>query len=299
MLDGDRGGATVAEWVDALAPTIVAAYAETAWPETVVLDSTRFMVTNVRTGNQTLAFNVLGAYGYPAVGEGRARVWALRAYHRATAVEWQDFLRHLDTAAAPRLVITDGADEIANAVRAVWLIKPGPSFPIPFVFRCEHHLHQNGAEAMESDNIGGWAHYMRRRLDTAFRREEGWQELQERAAGYASTTRWLSGIRDAVTVQVGVLHVLPAHYSTAALDTKLGTVRDFLDSRSFVLRNAARTNLLLGLIRLHLNGNDVERRYHARLRNELQRSGGRPPTQRRGYDPPTPQEQRVRGSLRH
>jgi hypothetical protein len=29
-------------------------------------------------------------------------------------------------------------------------------------------------------------------------------------------------------------HLLPAHYSTAALDTALGTVRDFLDSRSFV-----------------------------------------------------------------
>jgi hypothetical protein len=148
-----------------------------------------------RTGNQTLVFNVLGAYGYPAVGEGRARVWALRAYHRATAVEWQDFLRHLDTAAAPRLVSTDGADEIANAVRAVWLVKPGPPFPIPFVFRCEHRLHQNGAEAMEGDDIGGGAHYMRRRLDAAFRPEEGWQELQERAAGYAYTTRWLSGIR--------------------------------------------------------------------------------------------------------
>jgi len=32
-------------------------------------------------------FNVLGAYGYPAPGQGRPRVWALAAYHQATALE--------------------------------------------------------------------------------------------------------------------------------------------------------------------------------------------------------------------
>ena len=51
------------------------------------------MAENVRTGTQTLAFNVLGAYGYPAPGQGRPRVWALAAYHRARDVEWADFLR--------------------------------------------------------------------------------------------------------------------------------------------------------------------------------------------------------------
>jgi hypothetical protein len=74
----------------------------------------------------------------------------------------------------------------------------------------------------------------------------------EKAAGFASTQRWLAGIAD-VGVQVAVRQLLPAHHSTAALDTALGKVRDFLDSRSFVLRNKRRTNLALGLIRLHLN----------------------------------------------
>jgi len=63
----------------------------------------------------------------------------------------------------------------------------------------------------------------------------------------------LSSIADVAT-QVAVRHVLPSHHSTAALDTALGTVRDLLDSRSFVVRNKRRTNLALGLIRLHLNG---------------------------------------------
>lgn len=44
-----------------------------------------------------------------------------------------------------------------------------------------------------------------------------------------------------VIAQAGVRHLLPDHHSTAALDTHLGTVRDYLDSRSFVLRNQTRT----------------------------------------------------------
>ena len=52
----------MAEWLDVFGPPPLASYTETAWPETVVLDSTRFMATNVRTGACYLAFNVLGAY---------------------------------------------------------------------------------------------------------------------------------------------------------------------------------------------------------------------------------------------
>jgi hypothetical protein len=77
LLEGAWGGNRVPEWVDALAPVVLADQAETSWPETLVLDSTRFMALNVRTGTQTLAFNVLGAYGYPALGHGRPRVFAL------------------------------------------------------------------------------------------------------------------------------------------------------------------------------------------------------------------------------
>lgn len=70
-------------------------------------------------------------------------------------------------------------------MRQVWPAEVGPSFPIPFVKRCEHYLHTNGLEAMAGDNIGGRAHFMRRRLDTAFRRNEGWDELQDTAVGFA------------------------------------------------------------------------------------------------------------------
>ena len=93
----------------------------------------------------------------------------------------------------------------------------------------------------------------------------------------------LAGIAD-VRVQVVVRHLLPARRSTAALNTALGTVRDFLDSRSFVLRNNRRTDLALGLIRLHLNGADLQSLHHTLLRQHLAATGGVLPPRRDGKD---------------
>jgi hypothetical protein len=72
------GAQLVANWVEVLGPVVGEEYAETSWPETVVLDSTWFTVTNRRTGSTTQAFAVLAVHGYPA-GAKRGRSWALRA----------------------------------------------------------------------------------------------------------------------------------------------------------------------------------------------------------------------------
>ena len=105
-----------------------------------------------------------------------------------------------------------------------------------------------------------------------------------------------------VQTQVAVRSLLPQHHSSAALDTALGRVGDFLDACSFVLRNKRRTDLALGLIRLHLNGADVERRSHTRLREHNDSHRGQLPRQRAGKDtgagPRTPRAHRVPASLR-
>ena len=288
-LDPETGGQLVAEWLDTLAPVVLDAHAEHAWPSRLVLDSTRFMAVNPVTSSRQLAFTVLGAYGYPGRAVGRRRLWALRAYHRATAAEWEDFLRQLDCTVPPRVVVCDGSPEIENAVRAVWPAQPSPSFPIPFVFRCLFHLAENAREALAKDGITGGDTPEGRRLDTAFRRSEGWDEFRDFTAALPATTAWVAGIDDTVTTQVDVRRFLPPPRSTAALDTALGRVRDFLDSRSFVLRNQARTNNMLGLVRLHLNSNDSAAIYHRILREALTGNGGTAPViQRNGYDPAPP-----------
>lgn len=283
-LEGGWGGNVVAEWLDNWAPVVMAEHAESAWPETLVLDSTRFMVTNTWTGlSSSVAFNVLGAYGYPAPGQGRPRVWALAAYHRATHVEWEDFLRQLDTSTAPVLVISDGVDEIRNAVRHVW--PAGASVSSPFVLRCEHHLRENAREALKADRVAHWGSLRMTALNDAFRSPEGWAAFKATVGPkQAHAHQWVQDNDTQVLTQVRERARLPEHYSTAALDTHLGTVRDYLDSRSFVLRNQRRTTTMLGLVRLHLNGTDSPTRYAIALRTWLEAHQGTPAAQRSGYD---------------
>ena len=297
-LPGERGGALVAEWLDLFAPVVIASHVELEWPETLVLDSTRFMVTNPRTGTQTLAFNVLGAYGYPA--QGRPRLWALQASHHGREQEWEALLSSMNVNNPPRLVITDKAVEIRNAVRRVWPAQPSPSFPVPYVTRCEHHLRGNAVDALREDRVDHFGSLRMDALNDAFHSPSEWSAFVRTVTAKQPATRaWLAA-NSTVTDQVAVRHLLPPHHSTAALDQRLGRVRDFLDSRRFVLRNKRRTNLLLGLVRNHLNDVDSERRYVAQLRAHLDQVALEP--QRSGYDtaagPRTPTQRRRRPSLR-
>ncbi|MGJ7439869.1 hypothetical protein [Aquipuribacter sp. MA13-6] len=122
-------------------------------------------------------------------------------------------------------------------------------------------------------------------LNDAFRSPQGWQAFKGTVwAKHPETAAWVADKDATVSAQVAVRHLLPAHYSTAALDAHLGRVRDMLDSRSVVLRNARRTTALLGLARLHLNGADDARRYTTLLRDWRDARRGVPPAQRSGYD---------------
>jgi len=105
-----------------------------------------------------------------------------------------------------------------------------------------------------------------------------------RVAKHANAYQWVQDNDAQVLAQVTARTLLPAHHSTAALDTHLGTGRDYLDSRSFVLRNQRRTTAMLGLVRLHLNGTDITARYATALRAWLEAHHGTPGAQRTGYD---------------
>ena len=104
-------------------------------------------------------------------------MWALAAYHHATAAEWVDFLRALETTSPPRLVITDGADELGNAARQVWPARPSPSFPVPFLSRCEHHLRENVGEELAADRVDHWGSARMTLLNDAFRSPDGWEKF--------------------------------------------------------------------------------------------------------------------------
>ena len=299
-LGSDRGGQLVAEWLDVLAPVVLKATGETQWPSVLILDSTRFMDSNPHLMHPQMAFNVLAAYGYPDLQTGPnkgARVWALMASHNAGIADWERFLRQLDITIPPELIIADGAQPIAQAIRKVWplTVVNAPPIPRPFIFRCEYHLANNALEKIRQDLFPGLSaaasksllangNALTAKLKVAFRDTAGWNDFTGSLAGYPLTQAWVASVRKEVSDQVAVRHLLKDHRTTSAIEVHIGKIRDFLDSRTFVLRNRDRLNQTLGLIRLHLNRTDHERAYLNWLRQALEDGNGWAPKQRTKAD---------------
>jgi hypothetical protein len=274
-LVGSSSGQMVAEWVDAWAPTILAAYAETEWAETLVLDSTDFWWTNARTRTRRREFAILVAYGY--TGPGVGRIWGIHATPTAQAPDWVRFLTSLNLPGPPASVVLDDDLAIEAAVPRMWTPAPGPSLPQPFLFACEHHLRERAKAALEQNNAhagrGPWMH----RLDTAFRRDEGWDEFHRATSLLGGPSgAWVANNDAKLRLQASVRHLLPAHRSTAGAEAAAHRLRNLYEQRSFSLRNANRTNLLLGLTRLHLNNRDDVNGYHRILRQAAEAGQGMP-----------------------
>lgn len=285
-LEGDGAGQLVAEWVDAWAPVILRAHAETAQVETLVLDSTDFWWTNRRTSQRRREFAVLLAYGYLATGQ--RRLLGVHAAPTARTGDYLDLLAGLNLPGPPASVVADDDRAIRAAVRAMW----GTDAGAPHLFTCEYHLRQRAQEALQTDRADAPRGRWMRRLDTAFRRPEGWEEFRDTCATLGAAARWVAANDQLISAQVAARHQLPPHYSTAAAEAAAAKLRGLFEQRSFALRNARRTNLLLGLARLHLNNQDDAAIYHRILREHTEALGGHPETRQRanrdnGRDPAT------------
>ena len=283
---GSGGGQLVAEWMDSWAPVVIDAHAETDWPETLVLDSTDFWWTNARTRTRRREFAILIAYGYPGPGakNRRPRVWGIRASRTAQAADWVGLLTSLSLPAPPASIVTDDNLAVAAAVRQMWPAPSGPTLPTPYLFACEHHLRVKAIEAMTKDGAAHHGSRWMRRLDTAFRRREGWEEFFDSTQQLRHTGQWARQWNERLSHQAAVRHLLPAHRTTSGAEAAAHALKNLLEARSFSLRNATRTNLLLGLVRLHLNNQDDEGAYHRLLRERAEQSGGHGQPQRLNRD---------------
>jgi hypothetical protein len=272
----DDGGQLVANWVEVFGPGILKAHAEQAWPATLLLDSTDFKVRDPQSDRLVVAFNLLAAYGYPAVGRGR--LWAVMVSPTATQHDWLRLLCGVP-GDGPRKVITDYAGATAAAVRLRW-----PTEPRPFFSRCEWHLRDNALALMATYRLGGNTPQMAV-LKTAFQSEAGWLAFRDMASSYPNLDHWASTQHNQVQAQARVRDQLPAHYSVSAIEPPIAAIRAMLEGRRFYLRNAGRTNLLVGLMRLHLNAVADERSYATIIRHTIEASAGKTARQLAIADP--------------
>ena len=289
-------GTLVAEWIDVLAPPLVDAHAETSWPETVLVDSTNFIISNTRTGTSKQAFAIVAVYGY-AQHSARGRLLGLHAMHEHLAESYCEAFAAFEHRgnqrsgahgawAPPTMLVTDGEWALLNGMASYWKAGIGADCgtgSAPYAKRCEWHLRKNAKLALKKAGITSFDHPIQPILDVAFKTPAGWDAFCLAAQDFPQIARYVKRNDAQVRDQVARRATLPQHHSSAALETVLERVRQQVERRAFAFRNQRRTNLLLGLMRNHeLRVDDLDH-YTRLLREAAKTNGGRIEYQRLGY----------------
>jgi hypothetical protein len=249
---GVEGGQTVADWLDQFGRVVAAAHAETAWPQTLVVDGTTFKYTNPRTGGEKELFCVFAAYGYEP--SGARRLWRLAASPARATCDWEAFLRQLP--GTPAHVVSDSEPALVNAIDNLW---PGAGY------RCEHHLYNNVHKALLADGVR-WndGSALGPLVADAFHSPAGWSAFTAEAltGAWRATAKWVGDNDVMVSAQVARRATVPGVYSNGAVELQVAAVREVLSSRSWTFRNLYRMNLLLELVRQRLNRHNGDLTVH-------------------------------------
>jgi len=167
--------------------------------------------------------------------------------------------------------VSDKAGATLAAVKARW---PGAGQPAHY--RCEWYRRDNVVKLTRPYGLSGYDSPEMGLLNEAFHSPSGWAAFKDAMQPYRNVREWIGREDKAIAAQVARRHELPAHYSVSAVERTITRLKEMLEARRFCFRNAARTNLLVGLMRLELNGQANERDYAEIIRDHLQARGGQP-----------------------
>jgi hypothetical protein len=275
-------GNSVADWVEVFAPVLFARFARTSWPEVLLLDSLPFRIRSVDATGRPLpqevpAFSILAAYEPgPAGSSGIVALQAFPgAYPRSMQPIWEAFLRSRD--GAPARVVCDPDPDLLGAIQRVWT-------PAPVTLLCQTHLRLELREVLGDEGIppgDALSNAGERALDG----HAAWHEFVafHRPRRLRKLERWISRHDAAISRQLQ--HATTPEWTTDALAEKLELLGENLAGRRANLRNRERTNRLLMLVQLELNGSADETRYAGIIEEELITSAGRAKRRRAILDP--------------
>jgi hypothetical protein len=275
-------GNSVADWVEVFAPLVFAGSAAASWPRVLLLDSLPFRIRSVDATGRPLpqevpAFSVLGAYEPgPAGSSGIVALQACpSAYPEPMQPLWEEFLRSLD--GAPARVVCDPDPDLLGAIRRVWK-------PAPVTLLCHTHLRMELREVLRDEGIppgDPLSNAGERALDG----REAWREFVafHRPRRLRKLERWIGRHDAAISWQLQ--HEKTSEPRTDALGEKLELLGENLAGRRANLRNRERTNRLLMLVQLELNGLADEMRYASIIDEELITHAGRAQPRRAILDP--------------
>jgi hypothetical protein len=273
-----RDGSLVEDWVEVFAPVVFEPRRPTEWPEVLILDDLPFRVrSTVTAGGTIVAYRVFGALADH--GRGVSSVIRLQAFPDKTPASWQGFLTGLT--GSPSLIVCDAESGMLRGIELAFGSQPYNS---PVVWLCHYHLKRALSKLLYRYK----AHpVLAAALDRALSSPRDWQRFVRFSTRYRlrQLDRWLDqpdptwwagkGSRyDRIVWQLDEqLPWLPA--STGALEAKLDWLREQLKQRRFALRNRERTNRMLSLTQLHLNGQDNELAYSHSIREAIAADGGK------------------------
>lgn len=269
-------GNSVADWVEVFAPQVFARHAARRWPETVALDALPFR-TRARDARErpvserVPAFQILGALAYR---DGAAtEVVALRAVpgpaSGGAARHWRELLRSLD--GVPNQIVCAPEPDLLRALDAVW---PRSNPGSPTVFLCHSHLRHELLDLLRSERVyPGEALY--EAADRAFDGPSHWRAFAAlpRQRRLRALERWLARYADRVVWQLR--HAEGRVTDTHELEERLSLLGQQLAGRRGTLANRERTNRLLMLTQLELNGRADGSSYAEIMQEALRAHGGR------------------------
>jgi hypothetical protein len=205
-------------------------------------------------------------------------MWKIAASPSDTAQDWAAFLATLP--GKPRVIVCDDDTNIKGGIKAHWYQGRGV-----LIHSCEHHLYERARNAMNTDNVPRDSP-IHQALRVAFHSQGEWDVLRDvvRIEGSPALKKWMSKKNQMVTAQLARRSEVSI-YSNGAIEAPIRVIREGIEKRSWCFRNRARMDLLLEMMRLHLNKVDAVDAYAQAIREQLLNTNGVPLAKRKQWDP--------------
>jgi hypothetical protein len=261
--------------VELFAPPNFARYEAERWPETVALDVLPFWARTRDAHGRPVSelvpvFQILGALAYQP--RARPEVVVLRAVPGSASGgasgHWRELLRSLE--GTPKQIVCAPDPDLLRALDAVW---PRSEAGSPSAFLCHSHLRRQLLDLLRSERVSP-DEPLYVAADRAFDGFSRWNAFTAlpRRRRLRTLERWLNRYGERVAWQLR--HARGRVTDTGELEERLSVLREQLAGRRGTLANRVRTNRLLMLAQLELNGRADETAY-AEIIQEEGRAGPR------------------------
>lgn len=266
-------------------------------PRVILADQLVFRVKALNPAKKPKSGGKDAFYVLAVAGHNRGwpvQMLRMEASRGHTVKDWTALLKKVS--GTPNRLVYDDEKGIVTAATALW-----PNIQVTI---SPWHLEHRAGEYVRDAARHAANHPLRLALNFAFKSVAEWTHfyslvLKARATGTKKQKDAISGLKKWATSHNQLVLTQFAQkgwpVSTGALESQLRTVKAMINDRRDAFTNKKRTNLMLGLVTLHLNETDDPRRYSTLIREHLVANDGAPAIERGSICDPLGQPTSLRG----